>query len=161
MKYSLMELVNLPIIENESVVRFIVPIHSVFLRSDISLDPNLANEIFPEAKIEAQRRLPDYDGIIDSCYERPSIRTDDRGFAKVLTTNGGIYASLFFNIETPYKIQFYRNLYTGLKEKLDSYRDNDQLLYGYDRHNVDSLVQATMLQTWAVMYLNRALQSLK
>ena len=155
--YPILELSELVVLEDS----FIVPIHPALLRKDVTFNPSLVKGLFERAIPLAKERLDtNLRNILKRTAVNPRTQFDKRKFVTHFAYGGAEGPMIFFN---PKELDtgIYNGLITLSGDKLASYQHKRGRFYCYSTHNVQSIIQATMLQTWAVLYLNAALKNLK
>lgn len=168
------EELHMIITEQGYPARFLAPIHPRLLDKDIFLDRQLPYQLFRKAQTEAMEQVRAYlqtlpqgelrKGLesFSGYHNEPLFLCTDTGFARTLSTRSSLGGSLIFESKERSQQTFDSRIFHISEEKLSQWciPGNKKRMYAYQRHNVDGIPNTFLLQTWARLYVNAALEQL-
>ena len=129
---------------------FQIPIHPKLLDENISINPEIARDIFPQVAEEWSKELSrKFPEGWENLYQ-----TNENGLVTGFNISRNYGGSLYFNEEDS-SCRAFGKVYIKLSdEKRNKFEFEKNKIYTYASHNIDHYPGALFLRNWAIKYMN-------
>jgi len=144
---------ELPILDETC---FQVPIHPKLLDDKISLNPDLAKNIFPQVaeewSKELKRKFPE--------SWKDLYQTSENGFATGFQISRDCAGNIYFDEEDNNCRAFGKRYIQFSEEKFKEFQNGKNEIYTYASGNIDHYPGALFLRNWAIKYMNEVFKEI-